>query len=105
MMLSASGEDVRYTGRPPHLRGAYSMKSVISPLVLALALSAPFAMGQDIYRSTMPDGSIRYGESPDPNAKSSKKVAAPPPATGVNVVTPDEKGRLFATPQGGVSVM
>lgn len=82
------------------------MKSVVSPLVLALALSAGVAIAaEDIYRSTMPDGSIRYGEAPDPNAKSFKKVAPPPAATGVTVVTPEEKGRTFAPSQGGISVL
>ena len=82
------------------------MKSVVSPLFLALALSASGAMAaEDIYRSTMPDGSVRYGESPDPGAKSFKKVPPPPPATGVSVVTPEEKGRQVVQPQGGVSVI
>ena|SRR5688500_9690635 len=77
------------------------MKSIVSPLFVALALCAPAAMAaEDIYRSTMPDGSIRYGESPDPAAKSVKKVAPPPPATGVTVVTPEERGRVFTPPQG-----
>ena len=74
----------------------------LSPLFLVLALCASGAMAaEDIYRSTMPDGSIRYGEAPDPAAKAVKKVPGPPPATGVTVVTPEERGRQFAPQQGG----
>ena len=68
------------------------MKPILSSLALALALTAPCAYAaEDIYRSTMPDGSIRYGESPDPKAKSVKKVPAGPAQTGVIVVRPGEK--------------
>jgi len=73
--------------------------------VFALALVAGAAMAEDIYRSVMPDGSIRYGESPDPTAKSYKKVKAPPPSTGVTVVTPAEKTRPYPVDQGGVAVI
>lgn len=82
------------------------MKKTISPLVLAFALAASGAIAaEDIYRSTMPDGSIRYGESPAPGAKQVKKVPSPPQSTGVTVVTPEEKSRTYATPQGGTAVL
>jgi hypothetical protein len=82
------------------------MKSFIFPF-LALALGASVAIAaEDIYRSTMPDGSIRYGEAPDPAAKSFKKVAPPPVATGVSVITPEEKAKGAApVREGGVAVM
>jgi hypothetical protein len=82
------------------------MKSIVSPLFLALVLAAPGAMAaEDLYRSTMPDGSVRYGEAPDPGAKSVKKVPAPPPATGVTVITPEEKARGFPPVQQGGTVV
>src|SRR5687768_2311627 len=77
------------------------MKPILSSLALALALAAPCAhAAEDIYRSVMPDGSIRYGESPDPKAKSVKKVPAGPSQTGVIVVRPNEKAAT--QPAGGV---
>ena len=80
------------------------MKPILSPLVLALALTVPWAYAaEDIYRSTMPDGSIRYGESPDPKAKSVKKVPAGPSQTGVIVVRPGEKASQ--APAGGVATL
>ena len=80
------------------------MKPTLSSLALALALAAPCAYAaEDIYRSTMPDGSIRYGESPDPKAKSVKKVPAGPAQTGVIVVRPGEKAAT--EPAGGVAVL
>lgn len=84
------------------------MKSTLIPLVLASALSVPaaFAAESDMYRSVMPDGSVRYGESPDPGAKSVRKVAPPPVSTGTITVTPAEKARNFEPqPAGGTSVM
>ncbi|HYH40351.1 MAG TPA: hypothetical protein VD867_00085 [Burkholderiales bacterium] len=86
------------------------MKSTLLPLLLASALSASAAFGAesavDMYRSVMPDGSVRYGESPDPGARSVRKVAPPPASTGVITVTPAEKGRTFdPPPTGGTSVM
>lgn len=83
------------------------MKALVSPLFLALTLAASGALAaEDMYRSTMPDGSVRYGESPEPGARSVKKVQPPPPATGVTVVTPGERGRTFdAPPGGGVAVL
>jgi hypothetical protein len=79
------------------------MKSTLLPLLLASALVAPAAFGAetDLYRSVMPDGSVRYGESPDPGAKSVRKVAPPPVSTGTITVTPQEKARNFEAPQGG----
>lgn len=82
------------------------MKKIISPLVLSFALAASGAIAaEDIYRSTMPDGSIRYGESPAPGAKQVKKVPSPPQSTGVTIVTQEEKARPIATPQGGTAVL
>jgi hypothetical protein len=83
------------------------MKSLVSPFFLALTLAASGALAaDDMYRSTMPDGSVRYGEKPEFGAKSVKKVPPPPPATGVTVVTPEEKGRRIAAPQeGGTAVL
>ena len=81
------------------------MKSTMSLLLLALAASGAYA-ADDIYRSVMPDGSVRYGESAAPGAKSVKKVAPPPASTGVTVVTPAEQARPEAATGGrGVAVI
>ena len=84
------------------------MRFAISPLVLTLALGAPAAIAAtDMYRSVMPDGSVRYGESPERGAKSVKRIPAPPVSTGTITVTPEEKTRaeqIGATP-GGVAVL
>ena len=70
------------------------MKSAISPLFLALVFAAPGAIAaEDMYRSVMPDGSVRYGESPERGAKSVKRIPAPPASTGTIVVTPQEQMR------------
>ena len=81
------------------------MKSTMSLLLLAFAASGASA-ADDIYRSVMPDGSIRYGESAAPGAKSVRKVAPPPISTGVTVVTPAEQARpVERTERGGVAVI
>ena len=68
------------------------MKYRISPLVLLLAASGAFA--QAMYKSTMPDGKVIYGEKPEPGAKRVETVTAPPPKSGVTIVTPAEKTQL-----------
>jgi hypothetical protein len=84
------------------------MKSTLFPLVLASALagSAAMAAETELYRSVMPDGSVRYGESPERGAKSVRKVPPPPASTGTITVTPEEKGRTFTPPPaGGTAVL
>lgn len=44
-----------------------------------------------MYKSTMPDGRIVYGEKPEPGAKDVETMAPPPPKTGTTVLTPAEK--------------
>ena len=87
------------------------MKSTLTPLALALALAAPVALAaqqsDEVYRSVMPDGTIRYGESPAPGAKSVKKIPAPPPTTGTITATPEEVERAKRAPvaTGGTAVL
>ena len=75
-------------------------------LVLALAATATFA-ADPVYKSTMPDGRIVYGEVPMQGAKRVDKVAAPPEQSGVVVATQEEKSRAagIQPQQGGVSVI
>ncbi len=62
-----------------------------SSLALALLLAASGAAAQTMYKSTMPDGKVVYGEKPEPGAKHVEKMAPPPPKTGTTIVTPAEK--------------
>jgi hypothetical protein len=69
------------------------MKLPILRTCIALMLSAAttsFA-ADAAYRSDMPDGSVRYGESPERGARRVKKIAPPPASTGTALVTPTEK--------------
>jgi hypothetical protein len=85
------------------------MKALILPLLFALAAPAAFAQETEIFRSTMPDGRIVYGESPFPGAKSVRKVPSGPRSTGMTYVTPEEKAKGAPPPldtrPGGVSVL
>ena len=83
------------------------MRFAISPLMLTLALGAPAAIAAtEMYRSVMPDGSVRYGESPERGAKSVKRIPPPPASTGTITVTEEEKGRAGEVGQtGGVTVL
>ena len=83
------------------------MRFAISPLLLTLALGAPAAIAAtEMYRSVMPDGSVRYGESPERGAKSVKRIPPPPASTGTITVTPEEKGRAVGLGEtGGVAVL
>ncbi len=63
--------------------------------LLALALAAPAAHAQAVFRSVMPDGKIVYGDKPAPGAKESKQVSLPPP----NISAPTPPGSPAAAPR------
>ena len=62
-----------------------------SPLLVALFFAATGAGAQTLYKSTMPDGKVVYGEKPEAGAKQVDTVTAPPPKTGTTILTPAEK--------------
>jgi hypothetical protein len=62
-----------------------------SSLLAALLLVATSVGAQTLYKSTMPDGKVVYGEKPEPGAKQVDTVTAPPPKTGTTVLTPAEQ--------------
>jgi hypothetical protein len=68
---------------------------------VTLAFCAPAAFADEIYKSTMRDGSVRYGEAPEYGARQVKKIPAPPNSTGTITVTAHEKGRNIVIPDGG----
>ena len=81
------------------------MDSRTLSLAVLLALAAPALHAAEVmYKSTMPDGRIIYGESPQPGAKRVGKVAAPPERSGVVVATPEDLGRAerITGPSGAV---
>ena len=78
------------------------------PAALAALLAAPGAFAAEVmYRSVMPDGSVRYGESPDPGAKTVRKIPPPPISTGTITVTPQETSQVQRLPSatGGAAVL
>lgn len=82
------------------------MKLRICFVLAALCAAAgPLAHADEIYRSVMPNGDVRYGESAFPGAKSVTRVQRPP--SGVVVVTPGDKALAgsITTATGGVSVV
>lgn len=62
---------------------------VIGTLFLSFAAHA----AQTLYKSTMPDGKVIYGESPAPGAKRVDTIEPPPAKTGVTTATDTEKAR------------
>jgi hypothetical protein len=63
-------------------------------LLLALGLAASStALAEDVYKSTMPDGSVAYGESPQPGARRVEKIDARAAVSGAIVATPQEQQR------------
>lgn len=61
--------------------------------MLALFLAAPGALAQTVFKSTMPDGKVVYGEKAAPGATKVETIEPPPPKTGVTSITPEEKAR------------
>lgn len=78
--------------RLPYYTGKTDLKHGYSALALALVLGASGAAAQSqlLYKSTMPDGRVVYGETPEPGAKRVETVT-PPPKVGTTEVTPAEK--------------
>lgn len=69
------------------------MRSVICfALSFALATATAWAQ-QPIYKSTMPDGKVVYGEKPQRGAARVDKIEAPPQKTGITGLTPEERAR------------
>lgn len=62
-------------------------------LLLLLLLSMPLASAQGIFKSTMPDGRVIYGEKPVAGAAQVETLEPPPPTTGVLGLTPEERAR------------
>ena len=61
---------------------------------VGLVLGVPALCSADpIYKSTMPDGRVIYGEEAFPGAQRVDRLAAPPAKTGVVVATPEDKSR------------
>ena len=69
------------------------MRSRIAVL-LAVSFAASGAFAQTVYKSTMPDGRVIYGEKPVPDAKRVDTVTPPPRKSGIATVTPQEKTRV-----------
>jgi hypothetical protein len=82
------------------------MRSMVCASLAMLALCAPAtSLADEIYRSTMRDGSVRYGEAPEYGARQVRKIPATPVSTGTIVVTPQEKGRRFTPERYGTAVL
>jgi hypothetical protein len=67
-------------------------------LFTLLLAGASVAAAQTLYKSTMPDGKVSYGEKPVPGAKKVETIEAPPAKTGVTLVRPEEKRNERALP-------
>lgn len=69
------------------------MKTIHAVAVLAVVLAAAPAASQTVYKSTMPDGKVVYGEKPVTGAQKVDKIDPPPAQTGTTTITPQEKAR------------
>jgi uncharacterized protein DUF4124 len=65
-----------------------------SMLPLALALLSGAALAQFLYKSTMPDGKVIYGDAPTPGAVKVEKSRPDTSKKGVSASTPNEAEAL-----------
>ena len=65
----------------------------IVPMLMILLCAAPPAIGQAIYKSTMPDGSVLYGDAPAPGAVKVESGHAPA-SKGVAPVSSEQEKRI-----------
>ena len=68
----------------------FQVKPYARALIVVLACAQP-VIAQTVYKSTMPDGKVVYGERPAPGAARVDKMEPPPPKTGVTGLTAEEK--------------
>lgn len=81
------------------------MSPVMSAVAVVLALGASGVVAADpVYKSTMPDGRVVYGESPMQGAKRIDKVAAPPEHAGVLIASQEDKAKAASIPQPSTGV-
>ena len=73
------------------------MKTLISCSIAVLLFGASGALAQQVFKSTMPDGKIVYGEKPMPGATKVDTIETPPAKAGIgSALTQDEKSRAEA---------
>ena len=60
-------------------------------LLLLLLITAAGLSAQPVFKSTMPDGKVVYGEKPAPGAAKVETLEPAPAKTGVIGLTPEEK--------------
>ena len=84
-----------------------SRATAVCAAVIGLASASIAAAADPVYKSTMPDGRVIYGESAMQGARRVDRVAAPPESAGIITATPEEKSRAasMVTPSGGVTVI
>ena len=73
------------------------MKKLISCSIVVLLFGASGTLAQPVFKSTMPDGKIVYGEKPVPGATKVDTIETPPAKAGIgSALTQDEKARAEA---------
>jgi hypothetical protein len=72
----------------------YAMKhpQLWIPLCVCLIAALP-ALAQPVFKSTMPDGSVVYGEKPAAGAARVETLEPAPPKSGIGGLTAEEKAR------------
>jgi hypothetical protein len=68
-------------------------KAIHTVLVMAACFGIVPVFGQTVYKSTMPDGRVVYGEKPAPGAARVETLEPLPPKAGIPGLTPEEKAR------------
>lgn len=79
--------------RNPILQASRTLRTIAHACTLALLAYAAAASAQPVYKSTMPDGKVVYGEKPVAGAARVETIEPPPAKTGVTGLTPEEKAR------------
>jgi Domain of unknown function (DUF4124) len=70
-----------------------AVKKAIRLLVAAACFGSVGALAQTVFKSTMPDGRIVYGEKPAPGAVRVETLEPLPPKSGIQGLTAEEKAR------------
>jgi hypothetical protein len=77
-----------------HRRSTMSVRVLVSACLIVTALIVQPAAAQTVYKSTMPDGSVVFGDQPQPGATKVDSSTPDTSDTGVQILQPGAESAL-----------
>lgn len=78
------------------MRNRLPLQALLAAAGVSALFGASPAWAERVFKSTMPDGKVIYGEKPAPGAARVETLEPPPAKSGISGLTPEEKARAEA---------